>query len=97
MDDIKKFLLRIPSGIYEALEVQSVALNTSLNKLMVEKLRESLGTVPVYQKAVERTRKIAAALPNTFAGSDIPSPAQKSKGCPECGSLAGHQKWCKSR
>ena len=81
MGDIKKFLLRLPCDIYEALELQAVELNTSMNKLIVERLRAPMATVPTFMRAAERTRKIAATLPNTFAGCDIPARPAHAANC----------------
>jgi len=82
MSDIRKFLLRMPVEVYESLKRESAALNTSLNKLIVERLKYGLTTEPKYLQAAERTRAIAAKLPNTFAGCDVPAPSRLP--CPTC-------------
>lgn len=75
MSDIKQFPLRLPIALYESIEMQAVQLNMSVNKLIVERLSDSSGQTPKSMKSIEATRKVASTLPNTFAGSDLPTPA----------------------
>ena len=84
MSDITRFLLRLPSETYEALQLQAAQLNTSLNKLIVERLKEPMTVAPKFMQAAERTRKIAAILPNTFAGCDVPAPTTRPEHAANC-------------
>lgn len=91
MDDIKRFLLRLPVDLYEKLELQAVELNMSLNRMMVDRLKDSLGVVPVSHRAVDKTRKAAAILPDTIAASDLPTPDKKP--CIRCGEKKDVVRW----
>lgn len=91
MGDIKRFLLRLPGDLYEKLELQAKQVNVSLNRLMVDRLKESLGVIPVSRKAIEGTRKSAASLPNTMTASDLPKPDKKP--CIRCGEKKDVVRW----
>ena len=85
----------MPVSVYESLELSALQLNMSVNNLILSRIADNQGQTPKRMEAAERTRKIAASFPGVVAGCDIPPRVAKPAGCPECGSLSGHQKWCK--
>ncbi len=91
MGDIKRFLLRLPTDLYEKLELQAVQLNVSLNRLIVDRLRDSLGVLPVSHRAIESTRREAATHPNTMTASDLQTPDKNP--CIRCGEKKDVVKW----
>lgn len=72
MSDIKQFALRLPVELYGRLERESVALNMSVNRLIVDRLSDSAGQVPKSMQAAERTREIASHFQATISGADLP-------------------------
>lgn len=81
--------IRIPADVMTALRRQSLERERSLSWLIVKKLSErSLGGDAQSLgggDAAPRSRSVSAGT----------SPNLKS--CPDCGSLSGHQKWCKAK